>query len=260
MKIKKIVGFAIALGAALVMSVAVNAATEIKAGDVSEVSGYIAVPIELSSTELSALYGYEIIINYDSTYYSPYTAVDGLTYSTLFGTSSYGSMTPNLAFGDNQAYLNWYVTGASYPNPTAGTVTLATVYFSLSDTTHTPSSNDFTINRIRLSDTTETQFYCTSYFTFDVTGDLGGNKVVALYASTDGGSTKQKLEYYTSTDWEDGTEYAEATTSFLVAVENETDTSGASVVDITIYGELEDGTYVALGDYTQEGFLVQTFK
>ncbi|MCD7777672.1 MAG: hypothetical protein LUH47_04125 [Clostridiales bacterium] len=207
---------------------------------------------------------YTIQVNYDSDNLTPYAVVDQLKYSdAILGDQNYGSLGSNLNYATGKVQFNWYRNN-SYgyaPDATAGKLTLAYVYFTPTDSTVTYTSDDFTISVITLASTTGTDqkdYTCTSYFTFDVTGDLGGNKVVALYASTDGGENKQQLECYTTTDYDSTTmEYADATTTFLVAVENTKSTTAA--VDITIYGQLEDGTYVSLGDYTQSNFLVQTF-
>lgn len=258
---------AVAACATLVMSIAVSAATDIKAENIyAHSSGrYIVVPIVVNTTDMDNLASYDLTVNYDNSKYTYARLVDALTYENdWFETTNYGSMaTNNDANSDGSVEFNWYMNNADkkFPVPDEnGKIKVAEVWFNAVDDY---SENDFSVTVKMLSNQSEYEWSgkagnMNSYFTFDVTGDLGGNEVVALGASTNGGIDIQPLEYYTTTDWAEGKDYADATTTFLVAVDN---TQGATdVTDITIYGELEDGSYVPLSSLDQSDFLVQTFS
>lgn len=259
MKLKTILGIVAAACATFVMSVAACAATDVKVGDITKAGSYVVVPIVLSSTEMPDLTSYDLTINFDSSKFTAVRVVDSLKYTDpIFGEeATYGSITSNVNYADGQVRFNWYWNNADlvYPYPSLEGFELAKVYFSTTESNY--SSSDFRITANMVADKAETSFECKSFFTFDVTGDLGGNEVVALGASTDGGVTIQPLNYYTSTDWIEGTDYADATTTFLVSVKNTT--SDLGVADVTIYGELSDGTYVPLSAYNQSNLLVQKF-
>ncbi|MCD8159558.1 MAG: hypothetical protein LUD77_11980 [Clostridiales bacterium] len=268
MKLKSILAFCFGCALAMAVSVAAYAATEVKVeGAYIDEEGYVNLPVVVNSTDATyQITSYEITVNYDATKYTYDTVVDKATYTSHGTTSTMGTLVPNENTAGVIEIAYACGGGNGFPTVTDGTVTLLCLtYLAPVDNTQTEvSDSEFsvTVNFIEdFSTSTAVKIYGTSmksYFTFDVTGDLGGNKVVALYASTDDGVTKQQLKYYTTTDYDSTTmEYADATTTFLVAVEN--DQRATAAVDITIYGQLEDGTYVLLGDYTQSDFLVQTF-
>lgn len=263
MKLKTILSIAIASCAALIMSVATYAATDVKAGAVTATTSVVTVPIEITSTDLAkGLRAFTIQVNYDSTKLTPRKVTDLMQYEDMFGDMvNYGSIGYNLNYATNKAQITWYINNADNVQPIikdGETLTIANLMFVNNSGATDFTSDDFTFTIITLGDMDETRLSCNSIFQFDVTGDLGGNEVIALAASTDGGITKQPLEYYLSTDWTEGTEYASATTKFLVAVNNTQDI--VDNVDITIYGEKADGTYIPLTAYDQNDFLVQTFK
>ncbi len=265
MKLKTILGVAIAGCAALIMSVSAYAATDIKAGNITATDTVVTVPIEFTSTDLEKGIGaFSFQIYYDNTKLTPGKVVDLMTYTDDFGDEvNIGSIGYNLNYAEDKVSVSWYINNADAynvsPKITNGdTYTVANVLFKYANGSTEITSNDFTITNVVLGDMYDTRLSCNTIFQFDVTGDLGGNEVVALAASTDGGVTKQPLNYYLSTNWEEGTEYANATTKFLVAINN---TTGAvDYANITIYGEKADGTYVPLADYDQSNLLVQTFK
>lgn len=260
MKLKTILGIAAAACATLVMSVAACAATDVKPGTITKAGNYIVVPVEITSTDLDNFGAYTIQVKYDTGKFTPVRVVDTLTYvDPIFGeTTNFGSLSANVNYDPGVVQFNWFVNNgdAVYPQPNEGTIKLANVYFSTSETEY--SSKDFPLVIVTLCDKDEVDFEVKSYFTFDVTGDLGGKEVVALGASTDGGITIQPLNYYSTTNWTEGMDYADATTTFVVSVEN---TRGlVDFTDVTIYGELADGAYIPLSAHDQSKFLVQTFK
>lgn len=263
MKLKTILGIAVASCAAMIMSVATYAATDVKAGSVTATDKVVTVPIEITSTDLArGLGAYTIQVNYDNTELTPGKVTDLLTYTDVFGDSvNYGSMAANVNYTDTKVQFNWYWNNSDNEQvviENGDTVQIANVMFKNNTGKTDFTSNDFKVSVITLADWDETRLSCDSIFQFDVTGDLGGNKVVGLAASTDGGVTKQELTKYVSTTFTgDSTDYASATTKFLVAVDNTQGTN--AVTDITIYGKLEDGTYIPLSAYDQKDFLVQTF-
>lgn len=265
MKLKTILGMAIAACATLVMSMAASAATDIKAGEISKNGNYVVVPIVIQSTDIEMLSNYQLTFNYDTSKYTYARLKDSLVYTDDFGdTANYGSMTTNNANnGDGTIEFVWFNSGTVFPAPDENNnIKIAEAWFS--STASEYSSSDFSVTVTKISDglaNNETHYNSTnmkSFFTFDVTGDLGGNEIVALGASTDGGATIQPLEYYVSTDWTEGMAYADATTKFLVALNNTKGTT--DVADVTIYGELADGTYIPLANHSKNNFLVQTFK
>ena len=268
MKLKNIIALAVACGAAMVMSVAAHAATEVKVeGAYADEYGAV-VPIVLNTTDtdkLSQVSVYEIVLNYDSSVWSYDSYNDPNTYGTR-NPQPMGTITTNPAVNnDGTVELVYTCSGANgFPTVSDGKLTLLEVYLSPKSGTPSVTDTDFSIGVNYVADYdggNNTAYWGTdmnSFFTFDVTGDLGGNEVVALAASTDNGVTKQPLEYYTTTDWTDGMDYADATTTFLVAVDNLQ--GNDAVTDITIYGELEDGSYIPLSSYDQSDFVVQTFE
>lgn len=264
MKLKTILGIAIASCAAMIMSVATYAATDVKAGDLTVTEKAVTVPIEISSTDLAkGLRAFTIQVNYDSTKLTPRKVTDLMQYEDDFGDMvNYGTIGQNLNIATNKAQITWYINNADNKQPIikdGDTLTIANMMFVNKSGSTDITSNDFTFTIVTLADMAETRLSCNSLFTFDVTGDLDGNEIVGLAASTDGGVTKQELTKYLSTTLtEDSIDYASATTKFLVAVDN---TQGANAVtDITIYGKLEDGTYIPLSSLDQKDFLVQTFN
>lgn len=263
MKLKTILGIAVASCAAMIMSVATYAATDVKAGNITVTEKAVTVPIEVTSTDLAkGLRGYQIQINYDSSKFTAKKATDLLKYQDDFGDEvTYGSMSCNPAYGTNKAQIVWYINNADNLQPIikdGNTLTIANIMFTNDTGVSEVSSNEFTFSVVTLADMDSVDVTRSSIFQFDVTGDLGGNKVVGLAASTDGGATKQTIDKYLTTTWTDGTDYANATTKFLVAVENTQGTN--AVTDITIYGKLENGNYIPLSTYDQKDFLVQTFE
>lgn len=263
MKLKTILGIAVASCAAMIMSVATYAATDVKAGNITVTEKAVTVPIEVTSTDLAkGLRGYQIQINYDSSKFTAKKATDLLKYQDDFGDEvTYGSMSCNPAYGTNKAQIVWYINNADNLQPIikdGNTLTIANIMFTNNTGVSEVSSNEFTFSVVTLADMDSVDVTRNSIFQFDVTGNLGGNEIVGLAASTDGGATKQELTKYLSTTLtEDSTDYASATTKFLVAVDNTQGTN--AVTDITIYGKLEDGTYIPLSEYDQKDFLVQTF-
>lgn len=273
MKLKNILALAVACGAALIMSVAAHAATEVKVQGATTDAYGCTVPIVLNTTDVNIdeLCGAQIYLYYDASKWSYYQIANDASITDRRGNkTSVGSVAAGVITDGKLSivYTNDMSVGAPAPDAN-GNIALCTVTFdTVPSTVPAVSDTEFTIGVKELEDYNtggglENNYYLgendlTSFFTFDVTGDLGGNEVVALAASTDGGVTMQPLEYYVSTDWTDGTEYASATTKFLVAVKNTQGTAGFA--DITIYGEKADGTYVPLTTYDQSNFLVQTFK
>ena len=269
MKLKNILALGVACGAALMLSVAAYAATEVKAEGVTTDEYGAVVPIVLNTTDtdkLSQVSCYEIVLNYDNTVWQ----YDGYNDPNTYGTRNpqqLGTVTTNPAVNnDGTVELVFTCSGANgFPTVTDGKLTLVEVYLApIGDTIPAVTDTDFSIGVNYVADYdggSNTAYWGTdmnSFFTFDVTGDLGGNLIVALAASTDGGVTKQPLDKFVSTTWNEGTNYEDATTKFLVAVEN---TQGVNAnTDITIYGEKEDGTYVPLTSYDQSDFVVQTFE
>lgn len=269
MKFKNILALAVACGAALVMSVAAHAATEVKVEGATTDEYGAVVPIVLNTTDidkLSQVSCYEIVLNYDNSVWKYDSYNDPNTYGTR-NPQPMGDITTNPAVNnDGTVELVFTCSGANgFPTVTDGKLTLIEVYLAPVDSTiPSVTDTDFSIGVNYVADYDQgnnTAYFGTdmnSFFTFDVTGDLDGNEIVALAASTDGGVTKQPLEKYVSTDWTEGTEYASATTKFLVAVKNEQGID--STANIIIYGEKADGTYVPLTAYDQSDFAVQTFK
>lgn len=265
MKLKTILGIVATACATLIMSMAVSAATDVKAEGIYENSAgtYIIVPIVITTTDMNNLSGYDITVNYDNSKYTYARLVDSLTYTNEWDeTTNYGALgTDNNSNSDGTVTFNWFMNNSDlkFPVPDKNNkIKLAEIWFKAIDNY---SENDFTVTEI--GNQNEDKWSgalgnINSFFTFDVTGNLGGNEVVALAASTDNGITKQPLEYYTNTNWEEGMDYAAATTTFLVAVDNTQGTD--DVTDITIYGELEDGSYIPLSSFDQSDFLVQDFK
>lgn len=260
MKLKTILGMAVAACATLVMSMAVSAATDIKAVGAAydSSSDTVIVPIVVSTTEMNNLASYDLRMYYDTDKYEYVGIYDDLKVNSRKYYGAFGTADQNNTNG--VINWNWYITTTTFPTPDEnGEMLIAEAEFTLKDASATVSDSDFTFGVKTLSNQGELDYDMNSYFTFDVTGDLDGNEIVGLAASTDGGVTKQDLDKYVSTTLtEDSTDYASATTKFLVSVAN---TQGAdAVTDITIYGKLEDGTYIPLSSLDQKDFLVQTFK
>lgn len=273
MKLKNIFALAIACGAALVMSVAAHAATEVKAQGVTTDEYGVTVPIVINTTDfenINELSAVQMTLKYDSNVWDYYqttndaSVVDRRGNKVLVGSVAANVVTPG-------EVIIVYVCDGSNGFATTdenGTIPVCTVTFDKKgNIPDSISDNDFSTNVVLVEDYNEgggpnnyvirtDEFK--SFFTFDVTGDLGGNEVVALGASTDGGATIQPLDKYASTTWTDGMAYAEATTKFVVALNNTTGTT--AVADVIIYGQLEDGTYIPLAEHNKNGFLVQSFK
>ena len=277
MKLKNILSLTVACGAALMMTVAANAATEVKVSGASVDEYGAVVPVVVNTTDgelMDNVEAYSMELQYDNSRWEYAGINDDATYSFRGQTNPKGSLTVNntdeMTNNDGKVRVEYACGGGNgFPEPDEnGQIALFTVYLNPigSNSGDSISDNEFTVGVTRVTDfdydTQNSNPYLgenmKSFFTFDVTGDLDGNEVVALAASTDNGVTKQPLEYYTTTDWTDGMDYADATTTFLVAVDN---TQGATdVTDITIYGELEDGSYIPLSSLNQSDFLVQTFS
>lgn len=273
MKLKNIFALAVACGAALVMSVATYAATEVKAEGAARDEYGITVPVVINTTDvekLNELSAVQMVLTYDSdlwTYYSTTNdayIMDRRGQKQLVGSVAANVVTPGEVI---IVYTCDGSVGFAAPDDN-GKIPVCTVTFdATASSPDTVSDNDFTAEVTLIEDYNEgggenniviRSDELNSFFTFDVTGDLGGNEVVALAASTDNGVTKQSLEYYTTTDWTDGMDYADATTTFLVAVDNLQ--GNDAVTDITIYGELEDGSYIPLSSLDKSDFLVQDFE
>lgn len=278
MKLKNVLAFAVACGATLVMSVAAHAATEVKVQGATMDEYGAVVPVVVNTTDgevMDEVSAYGLTLNYDTsvwTYDDNSQVEDNATYTVRGQQKPLGSLVTNPANNaDGTVEISYACGGANgFAGPDEnGTIALFTVYLSpIGDMPATISDNDFSVGVNYVADydgSKNTAYWGTdmnSFFTFDVTGDLGGNRVVALAASTDGGATMQPLTKYVSTDWTEGTDYTAATTKFLVAVNNTVvaDSVGKdAIADITIYGEKEDGTYVPLTTYDQNNFQVQTF-
>lgn len=276
MKLKNVLALGVACGAALVMSVAAHAATEVKVSGASMDEYGAVIPVVINTTDgelMDEVSAYGITLNYDTsvwTYDSDSQVEDNATYTQRGQSKPMGMLVTNAAQNNDGTVEISYACGGGngFAGPDEnGQIALFTVYLSpVSDFPATISDNDFSVGVNYVSDYdggNNTAYWGTdmnSFFTFDVTGDLDGNEIVALAASTDGGVTKQPLEKYVSTDWVEGSEYASATTKFLVAVDLSGNAVGEDqVADITIYGEKEDGTYIPLTSLDQKDFQVQTF-
>lgn len=270
MKLKNIFALTVACGAALIMSVAAHAATEVKVSGASMDEYGAVLPVVINTTDgelMDEVSAYEITVNYDPNVWSYDSAVDDATYTSRGQKYPMGSMVTNPANNNDGTVEIVYSCGGGngFAAPDAnGQIALCTVYLTPKDSsTTTLKDSDFSVGVKYVADydgSNNTSYMGTdmrSFFTFDVTGDLGGNEIVALGASTDGGVTIQPLEYYVSTDWNEGMAYADATTKFLVAVNNTKGTT--DVADVTIYGELADGSYIPLASHSKNDFLVQSF-
>lgn len=271
MKLKNIFALTVACGAALIMSVAAHAATEVKVSGASMDEYGAVLPVVINTTDgelMDQVSAYEIEVLYDKNEWSYDSAVDDATYTVRGNKLPMGSMVTNPAINNDGSVKIVYACGGGngFASPDEnGQIALCTVYLAPKNADKTSvDDSEFSVSVKYVADYdggNNTSFMGTdmkSFFTFDVTGDLGGNEIVALGASTDGGATIQPLEYYVSTDWTEGMAYADATTKFLVAVNN---TKGVTdVADVTIYGELADGTYIPLASCDKNNFLVQTFK
>jgi hypothetical protein len=260
MKIKTILGVAAAAVATMMMSMVASAATEVKVGEITIEDGYAMVPIISNTTGTDELGAYDMTLHYDSSKYTYDEIVDALTYKSGRNEKNYGNLTTNDAANVNGAvHFIWAKSGTVCPTPDEnGQIEIADVWFATTETT--PSANDFSVTVSKIATGTESLWEdLHSFFSFDVTGDLGGNKIVALAASTDGGASKQALEYYTTTTLaDDSTDYAGATTTFVVSVNNTT--GETAVADITIYGQKEDGTWIPLSSYDKTNFQIQAFE
>lgn len=273
MRLKNALAMVAGLGAALVMSVATYAASEVKVENVVIDEYGATLPVVLNTTDegkSDKVASWDITIKYDSSVWSYDGYNDPNTYTKRGVTSPLGTVFDSPAASqDGSIHMTYSCTGANgYPTIVDGKLTLIEIYLiPLGDTPAEVKDTDFNIyvNLVDDENAHDSDTYngsiMKSFFKLDVTGDLGGNAVVGLAASVDGGVTKQPLNYYSSTTYTDGMEYADATTTFVVSVNNTKDAAGsASIADVTIYGVLEDGTYVPLTSYDQTNFLIQKFK
>lgn len=271
MKLKNIVAFAVACGAALIMSVATYAATEVKVQGATTDEYGAVVPVVLNTTDTTQtgnIASWDLDIKYDSSVWQYDSYEDPNTYTSRGKTYTKGTVFTNTANNNaGNIKMTYSCTGANgYTNVVDGSATLVIIYLSPIDSTIPDvTDNDFSVVVNIMDDedaTTGEQAYpaseMKSFFKFDVTGDLGGNEIVGLAASVDGGATMQELTKYASTTLtEADTDYTQATTTFVVSVNN---TKGATgIVDVTIYGIKADGTYVPLTSYDQADFQVQNF-
>lgn len=273
MKLKSVLSLAIACGMTLAMSVMAHAASEVKVSGATVDEYGATLPVVLNTTDTGKsdnVSTYDITVKYDSSVWQYDGYNDPNTYTKRGQTYQLGTVYTNDANNQNgEIHMTYSCIGANgYPVITDGKLTLVEVYLTpktgVTVSEIKDSSFSVGVNFIEDEDVTDgVESYpgseMNSYFTFDVTGDLDGNEIVGLAASTDGGATKQDLDKYVSTTLtKDSTDYASATTKFLVSVAN---TQGAdAVTDITIYGKLEDGTYIPLSSLDQKDFLVQTFE
>lgn len=270
MKLKNILALAVGCSTALMMTVFTYAATEVKVENAYVEDGVGAtLPVVLNTTETEItgkVATYELSVIYDSNLWTYDGYNDPNTYGSGRNEKPMGTVTTNPAINnDGSVELVFTCSGANgYPTITDGKLTLVEVYLAPKDSNNMPAitDNDFSV-KVKYVDDENTKdgnafdgSVMKSFFTFDVTGNLGGNEIVALGASTDGGVTIQPLEYYVSTDWTEGMAYADATTKFLVAVNNTKGTT--DVADVTIYGELADGSYIPLASCNKNDFLVQS--
>lgn len=271
MKLKNVFALAMACGAALMMSVVAHAATEVKVSGAYMDEYGAVLPVVVNTTDgelLDQVSAYEIVVNYDVNAWFFDSAVDDATYTSRGQKYPMGSMLTNPAINNDGTVEIVYACGGGngFASPDEnGQIALCTVYLTPKDSNKTTvEDTEFSVSVKYVADYdggNNTGFEGTamkSFFTFDVTGDLGGNEVVALGASTDGGATIQPLEYYASTNWTEGMAYAEATTKFVVALNNTTGTT--AVADVIIYGQLADGKYIPLAEHSKNDFLVQSFK
>lgn len=272
MKLKNVLALVVACGAALMMSVAAHAASEVKVqgATVDEYGATLPVVLNTTDTDKSSnISCWDIVIKYDADVWQYDGYNDPNTYEKRGQTYQLGTVYTNDANNnDGTIEMTYSCIGANgYPQVTDGKFTLVEIYLApKNDTVSSVNDSDFSIGVAFLEDEDVTDGVesfpggeMNSFFTFDVTGNLDGNEIVGLAASTDGGATKQALTKYVSTTLtSDSTDYASATTKFLVAVNN---TQGADgVTDVTIFGLKEDGTYVSLSSLDQNDFLVQTFS
>lgn len=273
MKLKNVLALGVACGAAIIMSVAAHAATEVKVSGASMDEYGAVIPVVINTTDgelMDQVSAYGITLNYDVnvwTYDGDSQVEDNATYTQRGQSKPMGMLVTNSANNDDGTVEVSYACGGGngFASPDEnGQIALFTVYLSpRNGFPATISDNDFSVGVYMVSDYdggNNTAYWgtdMTSFFTFDVTGDLDGNEIVALAASTDGGVTKQPLDKYVSTTWTDGTEYADASTKFLVAFNNTQNAD--TITDVTIYGEKEDGTYIPLTSYDQNDFLIQSF-
>lgn len=273
MKLKNILALAVACGAALMMSVAAHAATEVKVQGATTDEYGAVVPVVINTTDVNfdELCTVQMRLRFDSTKWSYYqttnnaSIVDKRGNEVVVGTVN----AAETATGEvTIIYTNDMGVGAPAPDEN-GIIKLCTVTFDAATTpVPTVTDDEFSTGVYLLEDYNtgggDNNFVMKgeemdSFFTFDVTGNLDGNEIIGLAASIDGGATKQALTKYVSTTLtSDSTDYASATTKFLVAVNNTTD--AVAKTDVTIYGLKEDGTYVPLTSLDQNDFLVQTFK
>lgn len=276
MKLKNILSLAISCGAALMMTVFTYAATEVKVENAYVEAGVGAtLPVVLNTTETNItgqVATYELTVYYNNSIWRYDGYNDPNTYGSGRNENPMGTVTTNPANNDDGSIELVFTCSGANGNPTIvdGKLTLIEVYLVPIDENNMPSVNDsdFSVGAGTLGGYVDDEntmdgnaFDCSdmmSFFTFDVTGDLGGQEIVALAASTDGGETKQDLDKYVSTTWTEGMDYADATTKFLVAINN---TEGGSwIVNVLIYGVLEDGTYVPLAEYNEHQFFIQSFE
>lgn len=270
MKLKNIFGVAVFVCATLFMTMAVSAATNLRIGEISNTSTRTVVPVYLESTDIESLFSYDFEIHFDTTKYEFKAVSDPLKYfdEDAEDDVNYGSQNYNI-MSEGNLRINWYVTANVMPqeDPNTGlmSIHIADVKFALTDE-YDPKDFDFNIITVgEYIDMTShpdiTQF--NSFFTFDVTGNLGGTEIDAVGVSTDGGQNITELDKYFSTDLtSDAVAFDTATTKFLVAFNNPA--SGNEVKEVTVYGKkVDDGTWIPLGEYladaNQSSFINRAF-
>lgn len=290
MKLKNIFAIVVACGAALIMSVAAHAATEVKVeGAQLNEYGDLVLPVVLYTSEIDKCDEFALLrmqLGYDVNKYELDAVTSDMQYYNERGRLT--PLNPSIQANDrnNNGNLEITLTNASSNYPVFDTVVepdengengvyklviCNITFFNNGEpiVEETLSDSDYPVCLeyiVDYDDANNTQYLGTemnSFFTFNVTGDLDGNNIVGLAVSTDGGITKTPIYKYLSTTLtEDSTDYASAVTNFLVAF----DAASDSIVDITVYGlkdgydENAEGAYIELGNLGRENFLIQDFE
>jgi hypothetical protein len=266
MKLNKIVLGVMSFAAAVVASVNVFAATDIKTTGTAYDGDDLIVPVIVTTTDTTKegkkVSTYALAITYDTTrwtfsdYDDPNTYGSGSRKKTM-GTVTYNDLGGKILLGYSCNGLN------GNPTITDGEVELVDLIFTPVVAGTEPKASDFVIgidyvddenvkDGVNIFDNADFK----SYFEFEVSGLE--QRIVGLYVSTDGGVTKQELTKYTSVVLNSDDETVADSAKFVVSVNNTQKVS--KTTDITVYGETEDGQYVPLTSYDQNDFMVQTFE
>ncbi len=284
MKIKKLLGFIIGLGAVLVMTASVYAANDVRIGEITPSSvaqNKIIVPIVFVTNEssLSEVGSFQFEIDYDNTVWSAvsysdphmHTVTDeasGAQITEYFGTPEANVVATN---GNISTYRYAYACNGSrggYPTVKNNELILTKLIFTSASSTlpENISPKDFVLTASFIDDTDNQNGKAVdtddikSYFELNITGDLGGHEITELYAVIGGdGTNYQRIDkYFSTTLSNDSTDYTSAETKFIVNVNNNTE--NGAVTDVAIYGKDKNGTMVPLTEYNQKDFVVQKAK